>query len=114
SEPSAVAAELAASLRKRGLVVDANVGQSDFRCDLAIRSPDAGYRLGILIDTDAYYRNPDPLEREVFRPNLLRAFGWNVMRVLSRDWFETAGAVLRNIDAALRGEQATATARESR
>lgn len=102
---AAVAVELAAALRKRGLVVDENVGQSDFRCDLAIRTADAGYQLGILIDTDAYYRNLDTLEREVFRPGLLRAFGWKVLRVLSRDWFQSPEAVLCTIDSSLRGEQ---------
>jgi predicted DNA-binding WGR domain protein len=104
-ERGVVAGQLAAALEQSGLVVDANVGQSDFRCDLAIRSADAGYQLGILIDSDAYYANPDHLEREVFRPNLLRTFGWNVHRVLAREWFENPEAVLRNIDAALRGEE---------
>jgi superfamily I DNA and/or RNA helicase/predicted DNA-binding WGR domain protein len=106
-EQCAVAAELAVSLRERGMAVDANVGQSDFRCDLAIRSADGSYRLGILIDTDAYYRNPDAIEREILRPSLLRSFGWNVLRVQSRDWFESPEAVLRTVDAALRGEQLT-------
>jgi predicted DNA-binding WGR domain protein len=104
-EPAAVATELAVALRQRGLSVEENVGQSDFRCDLAIRSDGPGYRLGILIDTDAYYRNPDPLERDVFPPSLLRAFGWTVVRVLSRDWFDSPEAVLREIDASLRGEE---------
>jgi predicted DNA-binding WGR domain protein len=105
TERDVVAARLADALRESGLVVDENVGQSDFRCDLAIRAANGAYQLGILIDTDSYYRNPDPLERDVFRPNLLRAFGWNILRVLSREWFASPHTVVWNIEETLRGVQ---------
>src|SRR5258708_38000327 len=38
-----VVEKLARSLRARGLAVDVNVGQSRFRCDLAVRSEAEGY-----------------------------------------------------------------------
>ncbi|MEI7688162.1 MAG: AAA domain-containing protein, partial [Planctomycetota bacterium] len=103
---SAVVAELASALLEQGFEIELGVGQSDFRCDLALREPGgSGYQLGILVDTDAYYQNPDSLEREVFRPALLRAFGWRIARVLTRDWFESPKAVLRDLRRVLKGEE---------
>ena len=42
--------------------VDERVGQSRFRCDLAVRA-NCHYAVGILVDTGAHYANPDLLER---------------------------------------------------
>jgi predicted DNA-binding WGR domain protein len=102
---SPVIDDVARCLRERGFEVELGVGQSDFRCDLALRAPgQTGYQLGILIDAAAYDRNHDPLERDVFRPSLLRAFGWRIARVLSRDWFENPNGVLRDIERTLKGD----------
>ena len=96
---------LATRLREHGYQVDRNVGQSSFRCDLAIRRPDErSYRLGILVDTDAYYQNSNLIERDVQRPRLLRVFGWNTMLVLTKDWFENAAAVLQAIERTVAGK----------
>jgi len=89
---------LAAAMRSRGYVVDLAVGQSHFRCDLAIRMPDDDrYRLGVLVDTPAHYRQPDVLEREMMKPRLLRAFGWRIAHVLTKDWQADAEAVLERL-----------------
>jgi predicted DNA-binding WGR domain protein len=104
TDRNVVTEQLAAALAQRGHGVDKDVGQSEFRCDLAIRSDDGGYRLGILVDSESYYRNADVLERDVFRPNLLRIFGWDVTYVTGRDWFANAAAVLDKIDTILRGD----------
>jgi hypothetical protein len=54
--------------------VDLNVGQSKFRCDLAVRSStDSLYQLGILVDTDGHYANPNLLDRYLMQPSILRA-----------------------------------------
>src|SRR5262249_11152117 len=77
SSGDVVVEQLAARLRTRGYEVDQNVGQSSFRCDLAVRRPgEREYRAGILVDTEAYYRQTDILERDVMRPKLLESFGW--------------------------------------
>ncbi len=101
--PDAVCGQLAEALRARGHVVDANVGQSRFRCDLAIRAGEA-YSLGILIDTNERYRNPNVDERLVTQPEILRAFGWTVVLVLTRDWFHEPDAIIERIERLLRGE----------
>jgi hypothetical protein len=97
--------QLAGSLRERGYAVDEQVGQSRFRCDLAIRRPDQSqYRIALLIDTADFYANRNVVERNVTRPAILRSFGWEVMTVLSRDWYHEPNAVLDRIERRMRGE----------
>ena len=100
AEPShVVILRLAARLRKRGYEVELNVGQSGFRCDLAVRKPaERRHRLGIMVDTDSHYANANLLERDVLRPRLLRGFGWNVVMILTKDWFENADGVMKAIE----------------
>jgi superfamily I DNA and/or RNA helicase/very-short-patch-repair endonuclease len=101
-----VVTQLAARLRQRSYEVETNLGQSGFRCDLAVRVRDErSYRLGIIVDTDGYYQNPDILERDVLRPRLLRSFGWNVVLVLTKNWFEDSNAVMQLIEEQLANAQ---------
>lgn len=102
----AVAEQLAACLRERGYLVELGVGQSHFRVDLAVRRPEESeFRLGILVDTPLQYEHSEPLERDVMRPRLLRAFGWRVESVLAKDWYERREQELVRLIAALdRGE----------
>jgi hypothetical protein len=86
--------QLAARLRARGYEIDLKVGQSNFRCDLAVRRPgELSYRAGILVDTQAYYQQNDIVERDVMRPRLLEAFGWRIQHVLAKDWYQNPTAV---------------------
>jgi predicted DNA-binding WGR domain protein len=99
-----VAVELAAVLRGRGLVVEENVGQSTFRLPLAVRQTgERTHALGILIDNAAHYQQREPLERYLLRPSLLRAFGWRVVQVYTKDWYHDRAGVLRLINDALAG-----------
>jgi hypothetical protein len=99
TQGDAVVAALAAALRKRGHEVDLDVGQSRFRCDLAVRGG-AGdeYQLGILVDTNAHYRNANLLDRYLIQPSILRAFGWRVALVLTKDWFHNPEDVLSRLE----------------
>jgi predicted DNA-binding WGR domain protein len=103
----AVIDALAAALRTRGYAVDANVGQSRFRCDLAIRGERENfYVMGILVDTDAHYANSNLLERYLTQPSILRAFGWRIRLVLTKDWLEDPDGVLNRLQRELRGDSA--------
>ena len=103
----AVVAGLAAALKARGLEAELAVGHSHFRCDLAVKRPaDPAFGLAVFVDTEAYYRERDTLERDVLRPRLLRSFGWDVIHVLAKDWLEDAGAVILRLEQRLRGEAA--------
>jgi len=104
SKGDAVVEALAKALRERGHLVDLNVGQSKFRCDLAVRSnSDSLYQLGILVDTDGHYANPNLLDRYLMQPTILRAFGWRFALVLTKDWYHNPDDVLSRIENLLQG-----------
>lgn len=98
--------DIAQALRQRGHTVHEHVGRSQFRCDLAVVDPDSGdYQLAILLDRpdDTVL---DTRERYVFRPGILRGFGWRVIDVPGRDWLRDRDAVIARIDQALQGHEA--------
>jgi predicted DNA-binding WGR domain protein len=100
----AVVAGLAQALRSRGYLVDLDVGQSKFRCDLAVRSKsDNLYQLGILVDTDSHYSNPNLLDRYLMQPGILRAFGWSFALILTKDWYHNPDDVLDRLEKLLKG-----------
>lgn len=106
---AAVTLRIAERLQAQGHHVDRNVGSSYFRCDLAVRANDGkGYRLGILIDSDVHYRNDDVLEQYCQRPALLRAFGWEVISILAKDWFNDPEQVMAHVERVLAGEEEAA------
>lgn len=95
---------IASALRARGYGVDMNVGQSRFHVPLAVRYPgEEKYRLGVLVDTETHYRQPDVLEREMMLPRLLTDFGWSVVSVLAKDWAADPHGVLLRILQRLEG-----------
>lgn len=109
SKGDAVVEKLAAALRERGYEVDLNVGQSKFRCDLAVRSKtDSLYQLGILVDTHGHYANPNLLDRYLMQPSILKAFGWRFALVLTKDWYHTPEDVLGRIEKLLQGQDTEA------
>ena len=106
SKGDAVVERLASALRARGHAVDMNVGQSKFRCDLAVRGiSDSHYQLGILVDTDGHYANPNLLDRYLMQPSILRAFGWRFALVLTKDWYHNPDDVLNRIEKLLQGQE---------
>lgn len=101
----AVIRELGEALRAAGFEVETAVGQSSFRCPLAVRRPgDTAHRVAVFVDTEDHYQETDVLEREVLKPGLLRSFGWMVCPVLAKDWLEDRKAVIARIERRLDGE----------
>ena len=106
TQGDAVVENLAAALRGRGYAVDLNVGQSKFRCDLAVRGDvDNLYQLGILVDTDGHYANLNLLDRYLMQPSILRAFGWRFALVLTKDWYHNPEDVLIRLEKLLQGQE---------
>jgi predicted DNA-binding WGR domain protein len=104
ARPDAVCEAVAAGLRARGYEVDLRVGQSRFRCDLAVRAPTENmYQLGVLVDTETHYANPSALDRYLTQPSILRAFGWRFALVLTKDWFHDPDDVLNRLERLLKG-----------
>ena len=99
---SAIAQELAL----RGHEVDEYVGGASFRCDLAIIADDGSdYALGILLDGGTADDARRVYERYVFKPTILRAFGWKVIDIPSHSWRQDKDLVIAMIEAELqRGE----------
>lgn len=97
-----VRSAIAQSLRERGHDVHEHVGGASFRCDLAIVDPaGGGYALGILLDRAPTSR-PAIEERFVFRPGILRAFGWRVIDVPVTSWLRARRPVIDRIEQELR------------
>jgi predicted DNA-binding WGR domain protein len=93
-------------LRQRGYAVDLNVGQSKFRCDLAVRgNADSFYQLGLQVDTDGHYANPNLLDRYLMQPGILKAFGWRFALVLTKDWYHNPNDVLARLEKLLQGQE---------
>ena len=104
--PDPLVEQIATALEARGYCVDRAVGQSHFRCDLAVRREgENAYTLGILLDNDGYYQQSDLLERDLMRPKLLRDFGWNVAFVLAKDWYDDSAAVLGRLERLMAGNE---------
>ncbi len=90
--------QLKKELDKMGYAADVGVGQSHFKCDLAIKvDGEDRYQLGILIDHAHHYSNDDVLEQYCQRPEILKSFGWKITRVLYKDWFEQKERVLEKL-----------------
>jgi len=101
----AVADAIESALRARDLEVVRNAGQSGFRCDLAVRRPgETAFGLAVFVDTDRFYDESDVIEREVLKPRLLRAFGWQVYHALAKDWLADPDAVIKSLTSRLEGE----------
>jgi predicted DNA-binding WGR domain protein len=106
TQQDAVVEALATALRQRGHVVGVNVGQSRFRCDLAVGGKgESHYQLGVLVDTDAHYANADLLDRYLMQPAVLKAFGWRFALVLTKDWYHNPEDVLAGLEKLLQSEK---------
>ncbi len=89
---------IADALRAKGHEVHEHVGGASFRCDLAVVDPaGGGYALGVLLDRTGTHAAGIE-ERFVFRPGILRAFGWKVIDVPVTSWLRNRDAVVERIE----------------
>lgn len=92
---------IAVALRERGHSVHEHVGGASFRCDLAIvNEAGDGYKLGILLDRDEH-GSRSVEERFVFRPGILRSFGWRVIDLPVASWLRSRNAMIDRIESDL-------------
>jgi predicted DNA-binding WGR domain protein len=96
---SIVAEQLKKALQQEGYEVAEAVGQSGFRCSLAVRKnkEDDAYTLGIMVDDDTHYANENLLEQYWQRPAILEDFGWRTVQVFCKDWLQDPARVLHLI-----------------
>ncbi|WP_447765508.1 AAA domain-containing protein [Sphingopyxis panaciterrae] len=96
--PDPVRSAMAEALRAKGHEVHEHVGGASFRCDLAIVDPaGGGYALGVLLDRGSTAATAIE-ERFVFRPGILRAFGWRVIDVPVTSWLRARVPVIERIE----------------
>jgi predicted DNA-binding WGR domain protein len=99
--PDPVRHAIAEALRGRGHIVHEHVGGASFRCDLAIVDAVGDcYALAILLDRDANKAGAVE-ERFVFRPGILRAFGWRVLDIPVAAWLRAREAIIERIESEL-------------
>jgi hypothetical protein len=97
-----IANQIAAALETRGWVTNVDKGQSRFRADIAVRKKGTDrHQLAVLVDGGAA---ASAIERFHTRPNILRAFGWQVAVVMAKDWWHEPEAVLDRIERLLHRE----------
>jgi predicted DNA-binding WGR domain protein/DNA polymerase III delta prime subunit len=91
--------EIKQQLEKQGYELTEQVGQSDFKCSLAVKvkAEDEEYTLSILIDDDKHYSNNNLLEQYYQRPAILQSFGWRSMHVFAKDWLHHPEKVMEQI-----------------
>jgi hypothetical protein len=79
--PTVMLTQLKEQLIASGYEVAGPLGQSDFKCSLAVKRKveNETYALAILIDDENHYRNENLVEQYYQRPAILRDFGWKVL-----------------------------------
>jgi hypothetical protein len=104
-ERDPVVADIARALRAHGWQIAEGVGASRLRCDLAIRRADESrYRLGVLVDRPEHWAlGVDEALR--LKPGVLRAFGWRITTVLTKDWLADPAGVARRLDELARDQR---------
>ena len=91
-----------AALRSRGHAVEAQIGVSGYRIDLAIKSEDGeGYDLGIECDGVTYHSSPTARDRDWLRQQVLEGLGWRIHRVWSTAWVRDPETEIVAIEQAL-------------
>ena len=56
------------------------------------------FLIDLFLDDERHYGINDLIERYVTRPEIFRAFGWQVEHVLGLDWFRPERRLLNRID----------------
>ncbi len=97
-----------AELRKRGHIVESQVGVSGYRIDLAIKSKDGErFDLGIECDGAMYHSSPAARDRDWHRQQILENLGWRIHRVWSTSWIKDPQSEIKAIEDALELARAT-------
>lgn len=98
------------ALEARGWQIDAQVGCSGYRIDLAVKdhSCPGRYLLGIECDGAMYHSARSARDRDRLREQVLRGLGWRLHRVWSTDWIQSRDRALARIEEAIRDAERAA------
>jgi superfamily I DNA and/or RNA helicase/predicted DNA-binding WGR domain protein len=106
SKSDVVVNEIKQRLQKLGYEVAEQVGQSGFKCSLAIKTnpADDEYTMSVLIDDVKHYNNENLVEQYFQRPAILQSFGWKSINVFAKDWLKQPDKVIEQIVRKLKEE----------
>lgn len=88
-DESSILFYIKSDLEAKGFKVDVNVGNSEFRVDLALRGENSDhYELGILIDTRAINNDISCRDRFYVQESVLNAMKWKIINIYSLEYFK--------------------------
>ena len=101
-----LAKEIASAINALGYYAETNLGQSDFKCHVAIKNntENKNFDLGVIIDDQEHYNNEHVHASYLLKPNILKSFGWQIMPIFAKDWYENKHNIIQKIEAHLKGE----------
>ena len=106
-ETGAYEQQIKEGLEKMGYTVYANLGNTYYKLSLGIYDPKLNrFILGIECDYRAYLSSDNVLERDVYRIKFLESRGWKIVRIWSRDWWQSPKKVLLELAAMIDAEKA--------
>jgi hypothetical protein len=89
-------------LQKLGYDVVTNVGNSEFRVDLAIKSKDGkSYRLGVLVDTKVIKDDISLRDKMYVQESVLNGLKWNIVSIYAIEYYKDKKATINKIIKAL-------------
>lgn len=93
-------------LEQMGYTVYTNLGNTYYKLSLGVFDKELNrFVLGIECDYQAYKSSENVLERDVYRIKFLEKRGWRVVRVWSRDWWQSRKKVLENLASIIEKER---------
>lgn len=93
-------------LESMGYIVYTNLGNTSYKLSLGVYDKDLNrFVLGIECDYQAYGSSDSVLERDVYRLKFLESRGWKIVRVWSRDWWQSPKQVLQNLSSVIEAEK---------
>ena len=95
--------DVANVLLSHGYAVEAQVGSSGFKIDLAVRNPDReqDYLIAIECDGARYHSSAWARERDRLRQQVLEGKGWKFHRIWSTDWFYNRATEIKKLLSAI-------------
>ena len=93
--------QLLLALEAKGYTVELDVGDSEFRVDVAITDPKDPHRYALGLLCEEGQGELDPFEAHVHIPAVLSMRGWQLLRVNALDWGLRSEAVLKQVTRAV-------------
>ncbi len=93
-------------LESLGYKVFTNLGNTNYKLSLGIYDEELNrFILGIECDYSAYQSSSTILESDIYRIKFLETRGWKVIRIWSRDWWQSRQNVLKRIQKIILAER---------